>query len=88
VALEVHAAWARRLTPALGAAIRDAFCRSVGSLLYEHVSVRAVIGNTAYYGTQVQHGPIAVWLVLRPWASQGLGWALLQTVARQVGGEA
>jgi len=88
VAVEVHAAWARRLTPALGAAIRDAFCRSVGSLLYEHVSVRAVIGNTAYYGTQVQHGPIAVWLVLRPWASQGLGWALLQTVARQVGGEA
>jgi hypothetical protein len=87
LSLEDHAAWARRLAPALATPIRDAFSRAVGSLLYDHVALRAVVGTTAYYGTRIPNSSIAVWLVLRTWASQGLGWALLQTVARQVGGE-
>jgi len=87
VGLDEHAVWARRLAPALGAAIRDTFSVAVGSLLYDHVALRAIAGGNVYYGTLVSNGSTAVWLVLQTWASQGLGWALLQAVARQVGAD-
>lgn len=86
--LDVHAAWARRLAPALASAIRDSFPRSAESSLYDHVALRAIVGNVAYYGALLPDSSVAVWLALRTWTLQGVGWALLQTVARQVGGEA
>jgi len=85
--LDVHAGWAHRLAPLLAVATRDAASRSIGALIYDRVALRAVVGRAAYYGTLLPDGATAVWLVLRTWASQGLGWALLQTVARQVTGE-
>jgi hypothetical protein len=88
VGLDVHTSWARRLAPMLTTAIRDTFSRADGSLLYDHVALRAVIGNLVYYGTLLPDSTTAVWLVLGTWATQGLGWALLQAVARQVRGEA
>jgi len=83
--LDAHAAWARRLSPALELATHDMFKRPVGSLLYDVVALRAVAGAATYYGTRVPNRPLGVWLVLRPCTTQGLGWALLQTLARQVG---
>jgi hypothetical protein len=88
VGLDVHTAWARRLAPMLTTALRDTLSRSVGSLLYDHLALRAVVGNQVYYGTHLPDGKTAVWLVLGSWATQGLGWALLQAVARQVRGDA
>ncbi|HEX3757708.1 MAG TPA: DUF4388 domain-containing protein [Kofleriaceae bacterium] len=85
--IDVHVGWAHRLAPLLAAATRDAASRSIGALIYDRVALRAVIGRVAYYGALLPDSATAVWLVLRTWASQGLGWALLQTVARQVGGD-
>ena len=85
--LDDHAGWARRLAPTLTTPIRDAFSRTLAPLLYEQVSARAAVGDVVYYGTRLPAQAVAVWLVMRNWASQGLGWALLQTVARQAGGE-
>lgn len=81
-AIDVHVGWTRRLAPLLGG--DDAFGRPVGAMLYDQIALRAVVGNFAYYGALLQDSTTSVWLVLRTWASQGLGWALLQTVARQV----
>jgi len=86
--LDAHAAWARRLAPALGTEICATFRCSVAARLYERVALRAVVGNTVYYGMRIPKAALVVWLAVRAWVSQGLGWALLQSVSRQIGGEA
>lgn len=85
VTLDAHAAWGRRLLPALEVAPDDLFSRPAGTLLYDLVALRAIAGGAAYYGTLVPNRTLGVWIVLRASASQSLGWALLQSLARQVG---
>jgi hypothetical protein len=83
--LDEHAAWGRRLVPALEVATHDVFDRPAGALLYDLTALRALAGGTAYYGTLVPNRALGVWIVLRRRTPQSLGWALLQTIARQIG---
>jgi hypothetical protein len=83
--LDEHAAWGRRLLPALEVAAHDVFDRAPGAPLYDLAALRALAGDAAYYGTLVPNRALGVWIVLRRWTPQSLGWALLQAIARQVG---
>jgi hypothetical protein len=83
--LDEHAAWSRRLLPALEVATHDVFDRPAGALLYDLAALRALAGGVAYYGTLVPNRALGVWIVLRRWTPPNLGWALLHTIARQVG---
>lgn len=81
--LDDHTAVARALLPALRVQLRAAFARTEGDLGYEQVSVRGQTARLAYHGALLRDGSGSIWLAVRPGASQGLGWALLQTVVRQ-----
>jgi len=81
-----HVARARTLLPVLTANIYSALPREESPLVYDQIALRAVTPDAAYFGTTLSGAsPWSVWLAMRPQASQGLGWALLQAVARQVG---
>lgn len=82
---DAHLAVARALAPLLTVRLRDALSTRTDALAYEEMSLRGTRGPLAYHGTRVPGRPASVWLALHAWASQGLGWALLQTVSRQVG---
>lgn len=68
------------LDPRLGEALPG----NAAGRFYESVSVRATADDLAYYGMRLGDRA-TLWLILPAVASQGLGWALLQTVGRQVG---
>lgn len=72
------------LARALDPRLSEALPGTSASRFYEAVSVRAAAGDLAHYGMRLGDRA-TIWLVLASVASQGLGWALLQTVGRQVG---
>jgi hypothetical protein len=81
--LDAHAAVARALAPVLRVQLRDSLARPVDRLVYEQVAVRGQRGKLAFHGTAPAGVPGSLWLVVPAWASQGLGWALLDAVSRQ-----
>ncbi len=79
-----YAASARALHPLLQAGLPASLAPPRGGLRPATTSLRAVRGPVAYHGGRLAGGTTSVWLAVNAWATQGLGWALLQTVSRQV----
>ena len=83
--LDAHAAWGRRLLPALEVVPHDLFGRPTGAPRYDLVALRAIAGGTAYHGTLIPNRTLGVWIALRRSASPAWAGRCCQSLARQVG---
>lgn len=80
--LDAHARTCRALLPALHPRVGDSVTPR-DQLAGDHVALRGQRGGLVFHGTRPHGGRGTLWLALPTGVSQGLGWALLQALARQ-----